>query len=557
MSVSNGSSNNRSRANTHSLFVIFFVLTVAFSLIFAGVLRSNNNSIRIVPPAHATKSGGSSSGGSSSSSTAKKNEDEEERQENPQEKQQERDHPELEQQERVHQQEETQETPQEKLQEQQNPLLEQQEQQQLQQQEQQSVPGVVPGTNPPPTGTTLPPSTTCEPGSNTPECQKASAGPTIDCAKNPQDPSCKTTEPTLTADCTANPSDPSCITHCQENGSCVQNQFCKLNPQACQIKEPEPVNGSNGNGGGGGGGGGGIGNGTGGGIGSGPSNETGGGGGIGNETGRGSGNETNPNPGNETNASLKVKVGVDHDPILLDNTQTISVAVSDSKSSKSVSGADVSGKVIDASGSTNERFSGTTDSNGELKTSWTIDRNSNTGTYHVKVDVSASGYESASKTTTFEVEEESSEGGNSNGGGTSESSSSTGFGQQAKYFKEFTDMPPNSPLYITNTFMHKDTLNNIVITGEIKNRGTSTADFVELIATFYDINNKTVGNQYTFTEPTTLQPGQAAPFTMYLSPNDMPLDEINSVKYHLSWQHAAGSSPSSPSAASKILPQIQ
>jgi hypothetical protein len=45
--------------------------------------------------------------------------------------------------------------------------------------------------------------------------------------------------------------------------------------------------------------------------------------------------------------------------------------------------------------------------------------------------------------------------------------------QQIKYFKEFTDMPANSPLYITNTSMHKDVLNDIVITGEIKNRGTS------------------------------------------------------------------------------------
>jgi len=47
--------------------------------------------------------------------------------------------------------------------------------------------------------------------------------------------------------------------------------------------------------------------------------------------------------------------------------------------------------------------------------------------------------------------------------------------------------------------MHKDALNDIVITGEIKNRGTSTANFVELIATFYNINNQTVGNENTFT----------------------------------------------------------
>jgi hypothetical protein len=85
-------------------------------------------------------------------------------------------------------------------------------------------------------------------------------------------------------------------------------------------------------------------------------------------------------------------------------------------------------------------------------------------------------------------------------------------------------MPANSPLYITYISMHKDVLNDIVITGEIKNRGTNTANFVELIATFYNINSQTVGNENTFTKPSTLQPGQAAPFTMYLSPKDMPFE---------------------------------
>ena len=41
--------------------------------------------------------------------------------------------------------------------------------------------------------------------------------------------------------------------------------------------------------------------------------------------------------------------------------------------------------------------------------------------------------------------------------------------QFQKYFKEFIDMPANSPLYIASTSMHKDTLNDIIITGEIKN----------------------------------------------------------------------------------------
>ena len=100
--------------------------------------------------------------------------------------------------------------------------------------------------------------------------------------------------------------------------------------------------------------------------------------------------------------------------------------------------------------------------------------------------------------------------------------------------------------------LHQIPLNLLVITGEIKNRGTNTATFVELIATFYNVDNKTIGNENTFTKPSTLQPGQAAPFTMYLSPKDMPLSQIKSVKYHLSWKYAV-SSPLPSSPASKTL----
>jgi hypothetical protein len=101
--------------------------------------------------------------------------------------------------------------------------------------------------------------------------------------------------------------------------------------------------------------------------------------------------------------------------------------------------------------------------------------------------------------------------------------------------------------------MHKDVLNDVIITGEIKNRGTNIANFVELISTFYNMNNQTVGNENTFTKPSILQPGQAAPFTMYLSPKDMPLSQIKSAKYHLIWKYSV-STTSSPSPASKVLP---
>jgi hypothetical protein len=196
-----------------------------------------------------------------------------------------------------------------------------------------------------------------------------------------------------------------------------------------------------------------------------------------------------------------------------------------------------------------------TDGSGKAVCKWTISGNAKPGTFKVTVTATKDGYKSASGTKSFTVESATpSDGGG--GGGHNQGTTTSSATQQIKYFREFTDMPANSPLYITSTSMHKDTLNDIIITGEIKNRGTSTTNFVQLIATFYNINNQAVGNKNTFTKPSTLQPEQAAPFTMYLSPKDMQFSQIKSVKYHLSWKYTSTSSArslTSPLPASKTL----
>jgi hypothetical protein len=124
-----------------------------------------------------------------------------------------------------------------------------------------------------------------------------------------------------------------------------------------------------------------------------------------------------------------------------------------------------------------------------------IGGNSKPGIFKATAQASKGGYESVSRTKLFMVKPA----GDVGGRGQNQGARPTAV-QQVKYFKEFTDMPPNSPLFITSISMHKDTLNDIIITGEIKNRGTSTANFVELIATFYNINNQTVGNENAFTK---------------------------------------------------------
>jgi hypothetical protein len=253
-----------------------------------------------------------------------------------------------------------------------------------------------------------------------------------------------------------------------------------------------------------------------------------------------------------TSKTLSLSISVDKDPIIRGHEQTITVTVSDKDTHQKISGANVKGTVDYASGSQHKCQDKSTDGSGKAECKWTISGNAVPGKFTANVQASKDGYKSASETKSFTVKPATPSGGGGSGGHNQGATSPAI--QQIKYFREFTDMPTNSPLFIISTSMHKDVLNDIVITGEIKNRGTNTANFVELIATFYNINNQTVGNGDTFTKPSTLQPGQAAPFTMYLSPKDMPLGQIKSVKYHLSWKYAISSTSSLTSPASKVLP---
>jgi hypothetical protein len=72
------------------------------------------------------------------------------------------------------------------------------------------------------------------------------------------------------------------------------------------------------------------------------------------------------------------------------------------------------------------------------------------------------------------------------------------------------------------------------IDGEIQNTGTEALDFVQVTATFYDQSNSILGSDYTYTEPSTLEPGQTAPFKVSAGFGDnLPVDDIASVKLHV------------------------
>ena len=95
-------------------------------------------------------------------------------------------------------------------------------------------------------------------------------------------------------------------------------------------------------------------------------------------------------------------------------------------------------------------------------------------------------------------------------------------------------------MYITSYSFDKENLldrETLNVIGEIKNNDTESADLVKLTATFYDANNRTLGNEAAFTDPTTLEPEQSGPFKMTAGfLGNLNVDEIQYVKFHISSQ---------------------
>jgi hypothetical protein len=82
-----------------------------------------------------------------------------------------------------------------------------------------------------------------------------------------------------------------------------------------------------------------------------------------------------------------------------------------------------------------------------------------------------------------------------------------------------TEIPPrilSDNNYVAST-------GNLHIVGEVINESFESMTLVKRIATFYDSNNNVVGTDFTYTSPSTLQPGQKAPFDMIIIEGSMPL----------------------------------
>jgi hypothetical protein len=105
-------------------------------------------------------------------------------------------------------------------------------------------------------------------------------------------------------------------------------------------------------------------------------------------------------------------------------------------------------------------------------------------------------------------------------------------------FEAYTDNGPNETAQIRLPVMiTKDSLGAIHIVSEVINNGQEPAKYVEIIATFYNIQNQVIGTKSTFTTPSTIFPKQVAPFELIVGFGDaIPVEQIERVKFHLDWR---------------------
>ena len=81
-----------------------------------------------------------------------------------------------------------------------------------------------------------------------------------------------------------------------------------------------------------------------------------------------------------------------------------------------------------------------------------------------------------------------------------------------------------------------DSYGSLHIVGEVINESYESMEFVQVTATFYDASNGVVGTSFDYTSPSTLQPGQRAPFDITANERTMPTYLIAS--YSLSADHS-------------------
>ena len=101
--------------------------------------------------------------------------------------------------------------------------------------------------------------------------------------------------------------------------------------------------------------------------------------------------------------------------------------------------------------------------------------------------------------------------------------------------EESIENNPNG-LQILSHNSFTDSIGYLHVVGEIKNNYPSTATFVTIVGTFYNINNQVVGTQFTYANPSDIGSGESAPFELILSSASVPISLIDHYNLRATYQ---------------------
>ena len=106
--------------------------------------------------------------------------------------------------------------------------------------------------------------------------------------------------------------------------------------------------------------------------------------------------------------------------------------------------------------------------------------------------------------------------------------------QESKPNTTVNNNPSGLEILSHNSFA--DSLGYLHVVGEIKNNYPSTATSVTIVGTFYDINNRVVGTQFTYANPSDIGSGEKAPFELILSSASVPISQIDHYNLQTTYQ---------------------
>jgi len=78
--------------------------------------------------------------------------------------------------------------------------------------------------------------------------------------------------------------------------------------------------------------------------------------------------------------------------------------------------------------------------------------------------------------------------------------------------------------------------NGMHVVGEVRNNLPSTAVFVTIVGSFYDVQNETVATQFTYAKPTNIESGQKATFELIVTSASVPISLIDHYNLQINYE---------------------